>query len=66
MERNMNKDQIKGRAKEVKGNVKEAIGKVTGQESVEREGKADKLAGKTQSNYGDLKKDVKDKINKKK
>ena len=60
----MNKDQVKGRAEQVKGSVKEATGKVVGNEKLEAEGKIDKVAGKTQAIYGDLKEDVKDAIKK--
>lgn len=60
----MNKDQVKGRAEQVKGSVKEATGKVVGNEKLEAEGKIDKVAGKTQATYGDLKEDVKDAIKK--
>ncbi len=49
----MNKDQIKGRIKEVKGTVKEAAGKVTGKEKLEQKGKLLKTAGTVQAGYGD-------------
>ncbi|RYF76964.1 MAG: CsbD family protein [Comamonadaceae bacterium] len=58
----MNKDQVAGRAEEVKGNVKEALGKVTGSEKLQGEGLADQASGKVQKNYGDAKEDVKDAI----
>jgi uncharacterized protein YjbJ (UPF0337 family) len=60
----MNKDQVNGRVEQAKGSVKEAAGKVVGNKNLEAEGKVDKLAGKTQAAYGDLKKDVKDAIKK--
>ncbi|HEY4578688.1 MAG TPA: CsbD family protein, partial [Savagea sp.] len=41
----MNKDHIKGTADEVKGNVKEAAGKATGDSSTEAKGKLDQLKG---------------------
>ena len=56
----VNKDQVAGVAKQVKGSVKQAAGKATGNKRVEAEGVADKVAGKVQKTYGD----VKDKINK--
>ncbi len=56
----MNKDQVKGRAEEAKGSVKEAAGKVVGNTQLEGEGKADKVAGKVQGSYGDAKEHVKD------
>ena len=44
----MNKDRIKGSAKQTKGAVKEVIGKITGDAKLEAEGKSDKVAGKVQ------------------
>ncbi len=60
----MNKDQVKGRVEQAKGSVKEVAGKVVGNKNLEAEGKVDKVVGKTQAAYGDLKKDVKDAIKK--
>jgi uncharacterized protein YjbJ (UPF0337 family) len=60
----MNKDQVKGRAEQVKGSIKETTGKVVNNPDLEAEGQADKAAGKVQAGYGDLKKDVKDAIKK--
>ncbi len=60
----MNKDQVKGRVEQAKGSIKEATGKVVGNENLEAEGKLDKAAGKTQATYGDLKEDVKDAVKK--
>ena len=56
----MNKDQVKGRVEEVKGNIKEATGKVVGNPKLESEGQADQVAGKAQATYGDVKDKVKD------
>jgi uncharacterized protein YjbJ (UPF0337 family) len=58
-EKVMNKDQIKGRVEETKGNVKEAVGKVVGNKELEQEGKLENAAGKVQAKYGDLKEDIK-------
>ena len=60
----MNKDQVKGRFEQVKGNIKEAAGKVVGNDKLKAEGQVDQAAGKTQATYGDLKEDVKDAIKK--
>jgi uncharacterized protein YjbJ (UPF0337 family) len=54
----MNKDQVKGRIKEAKGEAKIATGNVTGNEALTKEGKIDRAAGKIQTMYGDLKKDL--------
>lgn len=51
----MDKDRVEGAAKQVKGSVKEAIGKVTGDAKTQTEGAADKAAGKTQSSVGRVK-----------
>ena len=51
----MDKDRIEGAAKQAKGNVKEATGKVFGDKKLEAEGKADKVAGKVQNAVGGLK-----------
>ncbi len=54
----MNKDQVNGRIKEVKGEAKIVTGNATGNEKLAEEGKADRAAGKIQTMYGDLKKDL--------
>jgi uncharacterized protein YjbJ (UPF0337 family) len=56
----VNKDQVKGVAKQAKGAVKEAAGKITGNKKTEAEGKAEKAAGKVQKGYGDAKEKIKD------
>ena len=60
----MNKDQVKGRAEEVKGSVKETAGKVVGNTRLETEGAIDKTTGKAQAGYGDAKEKLKDAIDK--
>lgn len=54
----MNKDQVNGRAETLKGDVKEAAGKVVGNERLTAEGRAEQAAGKVQSTVGDVKSDV--------
>ena len=51
----MDKDRIAGVAKQMKGNVKEAAGKVTGDAKLKADGKADKTAGKIQNAVGGVK-----------
>jgi len=58
----MNKDQVKGRVEQAKGNLKEAAGKAVGNPDLEAEGTVDKAAGKVQAGYGDAKEKVKDAI----
>ena len=57
----MNKDQIKGRIEELKGKAKEVAGSVVGNKSVEAKGVAQKISGKAQAGYGDVKSAAKDK-----
>lgn len=57
----MNKDQIKGRVEQAKGNVKEGAGKIVGNDRLQTEGLADQVKGKVQAGYGDAKEDAKDK-----
>jgi uncharacterized protein YjbJ (UPF0337 family) len=51
----MDKDRIVGAAKEIKGSVKETIGKAVGDTKLASEGKADKIEGKVQNAIGGLK-----------
>lgn len=54
----MNKNQIKGRINEAKGKGKELAGKAVGNKRLKRQGKVEKLGGKAEAAYGDLKKEV--------
>jgi uncharacterized protein YjbJ (UPF0337 family) len=60
----MNKDQVAGRAKELKGTLKEKTGKMLDNPKMQSEGTADKLGGKAQKTYGDSKERLKDGIDK--
>ncbi|MGO9546613.1 MAG: CsbD family protein [Rhodomicrobium sp.] len=51
----MDKDRIIGSAKKIKGEVKEAVGKATGDTKLESEGKADKVEGNVQNAIGGIK-----------
>ena len=51
----MDKDRVAGSAKQMKGAVKDAVGKVTGDSKLQAEGKSDKAAGKIQNAVGGLK-----------
>jgi uncharacterized protein YjbJ (UPF0337 family) len=51
----MDKDRIEGVAHQVKGSIKEAIGKVTGDTKTEAEGKVEKTGGKVQEGVGHAK-----------
>jgi uncharacterized protein YjbJ (UPF0337 family) len=56
----MNEDRIKGSMNEAKGKIKEAAGKMTGDEKLKREGQADQVAGKVQNVVGGIKDSVKE------
>ena len=56
----MDKDRVVGSAKQVKGAVKQAVGKALGDTKLESEGKADKVDGRVQNAVGGLKDTVKD------
>ncbi|MDG4883084.1 MULTISPECIES: CsbD family protein [unclassified Mesorhizobium] len=56
----VNRDQVVGVAKQVKGSVKQAAGKATGNRRMQVEGVSEKIAGKVRKAYGD----VKDKVRK--
>jgi uncharacterized protein YjbJ (UPF0337 family) len=56
----MDKDRVAGSAKQVKGAVKQAVGKAIGDAKLESEGKADKIEGKVQNAIGGIKDTVKD------
>ena len=57
----MDKDRVVGSAKQVKGAVKQAVGKAVGDAKLELEGKADKVEGKVQNVIGGLKDTLKGK-----
>ena len=56
----MNKDQIKGRVEEAKGSVKQTTGRVIGNPDMEDRGTIEKVGGKIQKTFGDVKEQVKD------
>ena len=51
----MNKDRIKGKAKETSGWAKDKAGEMTGNEDLERRGEADRVEGKAQGAWGKAK-----------
>jgi uncharacterized protein YjbJ (UPF0337 family) len=60
----MDKDRMRGAGKQVKGSMKEAIGKVTGNKRTEAEGAAEKIAGKARSDVGKAKDAIRDAVKK--
>lgn len=56
----MNKDQVKGTAKNVAGKVQEEAGKLVSSKEQQAKGVAKQVVGKTQKGVGDVKEAVKD------
>jgi uncharacterized protein YjbJ (UPF0337 family) len=61
----MDKDRVEGSAKQAKGAVKDAAGKVLGDKKLQTEGKADKAAGKVQNAFGGAKDKLRETFGKK-
>jgi uncharacterized protein YjbJ (UPF0337 family) len=57
----MDKDRVVGSAKQVKGAVKQVVGKAVGDAKLESEGNADKVEGKIQNAIGGFKDTLKGK-----
>ena len=55
----MDKEHVKGAMDKVKGAIKEAAGKLTGDKKLEAEGKLDKMKGEARDVVGDVKDAVK-------
>jgi uncharacterized protein YjbJ (UPF0337 family) len=53
-------DRVEGTAKNLGGNIKEAVGKVTGDEKLKAEGRAEQVEGKVQNAVGGLKDTLRD------
>jgi len=60
----MNRDQVKGTAKDVTGKVQEGVGKATGNREQEAKGEAKQVEGKVQKGVGNLKDKVDDAVKK--
>lgn len=56
----MDRDRVQGAADQAKGVIKENVGKAIGDEKLETEGKADKVAGKIESAVGSAKDKIRD------
>lgn len=48
-------DRVEGAAKNIGGNIKEAAGKLTGDEKLKAEGRAEQVEGKVQNAVGGVK-----------
>ena len=53
-------DRVEGAAKNMGGKAKEAAGKLTGDEKLKAEGRADQMRGKTQNAIGGMKDALRD------
>jgi len=60
----VDKDRIGGAAKQAAGKIKEAAGRVTGDEKLKREGQAEHAAGKVRNAVGGAKDAVRDALKK--
>ncbi len=56
----MNKDQVKGTAKDVAGKIQRKAGEAVGNPEHQLKGAAKQAEGKTQKAYGDVKEDLRD------
>lgn len=56
----MNKDQVKGVAKDVAGKVQEQAGKLVGSRKQQIKGLSKQISGKLQKSAGDVKQSVED------
>jgi uncharacterized protein YjbJ (UPF0337 family) len=56
----MNKDQVKGKVKEVAGEVQEHTGKAIGSAEQEAKGHAREMEGKAQKAAGDIRENLED------
>jgi uncharacterized protein YjbJ (UPF0337 family) len=51
-----NQDKLEGTAKKISGSVKESAGKLTGDDRLRSEGRAEQAKGQTQKKIGEIKK----------
>ncbi len=61
----MDKDRIVGSAKQVKGEVKQVVGKIVGDDKLVSDGKDDKVEGKVQNTIGGIKDTIRDAVKEK-
>ncbi len=58
----LNQDEVKGKLKQAKGQVKQGVGKATGNERLRDEGMADEAAGDLQKGAGRVRRKVGDAV----
>ena len=56
----MNKDQVKGKAKNIAGKVQEQAGKLVGSKKQQVKGLSKQIAGKAQEGFGDARQSAED------
>jgi uncharacterized protein YjbJ (UPF0337 family) len=56
----MNKDQVKGKAKNIAGKVQEQAGKLVGSKEQQVKGLSKQISGKVQESFGDVKQAAED------
>lgn len=56
----MNKDQVKGAAKEIAGKVQEGVGKLVGSKEQQAKGLGKQISGEAQAVYGNAKEVIND------
>ena len=59
----MNKDQVKGKAKDIGGKIQEEVGKAVGSSEQQAKGLSKQVEGKAQETLGDAKEIIKDRGN---
>lgn len=60
----MNKDQLEGKWKQIKGDFKQKYGKLVDDDSIFAEGKFDEMLGRLQEKTGKTKEELQDEIEK--
>ena len=58
----MNKDELDGKTDRLKGEIKQGVGKVTGDQKLHDEGVADEAAGRVEEGFGKARRKVGDAI----
>ena len=56
----MSNDEVKGRGKKIKGQIREEVGKVTDNKTEQVKGKIEQVEGKVQEEVGKIKRKAKD------
>jgi uncharacterized protein YjbJ (UPF0337 family) len=54
----MNKDQVKGKLKDIGGKIQEEVGEVIGSSEQQAKGLSKQVEGKVQEKYGDAKDEI--------